>query len=93
MSPRSGESDWHFPAPHEVLAFLFLVATAAQMTDLFAPESVGHRILTLVMAVFALSGVASARNYVSPRLRAVLDERDRVVSKALDEPPKEEQPK
>ena len=79
-------STWRIPTPHEVLALLFIIMEAAREVDYFPPSSIGARLLGLGMTVAAMTGIAAARNYISPRLREVLDERDRVTSSAMVTP-------
>ncbi len=76
-------STWRIPTPHEVLATLFLLCEAAHLTNFFIHGSAGDRMLDLFMVAFAMTGIASARNYISPRLASVLEERDTIITKEL----------
>lgn len=69
-------STWRWPAPHEVLGFLCAVAFGLDQAAIFAPGSVGQKIVGLAMFLAGMAGTASARNYLSPRVREILATHD-----------------
>jgi hypothetical protein len=65
-------SRWGVPAPYQVLTFLFLVAEACKVSGTldgtpYAP------VLEVLVTFFALLGIATARNFVSPQILAKLE--------------------
>lgn len=71
------QGGWRFPTPHEFFTFLFILVESARESGLFAPTSGPGRVLALLATACAVIGVNAAHNYVSPRVRTILEERDR----------------
>ena len=67
---------WRVPTPHEVLAGMFVVATAAREAETVAPGSALGRILSLFIAICGVAGIAAASRHLSPRVRGILEEHD-----------------
>lgn len=76
-------SRWGVPAPYQVLTFFFLVAEAFKVSNALHGTA-WEPALEVVVTFFALSGIASARNYVSPQMLAKLESFDSAQRKVHD---------
>lgn len=74
-------SEWRVPSPHEVLTVLVVVAAGMEQGEFFPPGSLGARLVSLAMLVFAMTGIASARNYLPGRVRAKVEAFEALDSK------------
>lgn len=68
---------WRIPTPYEVFTFIFILVEAARESGTFAPTSGPGRVLALFATATAIVGVSAAKSHVSPRIRGILEDRDR----------------
>ena len=75
--------NWRVPTPHEFFTFCFIFVEAVRESGVFTPTSGIGRVLTLVGMACAIVGVSAARAHISPRIRTILEERDKELSTAV----------
>jgi hypothetical protein len=72
-----GMSNWRVPTPHEVFACFVIVCEALRASpDVCPPSSSCGHVLSVLATAFAIAGISSARQYLSPRVRSILDQND-----------------
>lgn len=85
MSPYAeSHGGWRLPTPHEAFTTMFVIVEALRESGMFAPTSGMGRVLALLATAAAIVGVSAARSHVSPRIRAILEERDRRLSEPTE---------
>lgn len=69
-------STWRVPTPHEVFTFLFVLVEAVRESGVCAPGSPAAHVLVMLSLALGIVGVGAAERHLSPRVRALLAERD-----------------
>jgi hypothetical protein len=83
---------WRIPSPHEALAALVVIAAGLEQGEFFAPGSHAAKVVSLIMLVAAMTGIASARNYLPGRVRTKLEAFEALEGKLTPAPAEEVKP-
>lgn len=90
---RWAAAGWTIPTPYQVYAGLFVIAEGFRESEFFAPHTLGSRLVTCALAMFALLGINSAKNYISLQVRSKLRAFDERAMEDLHSlPPHKETP-
>jgi hypothetical protein len=77
---------WRVPTPHEFFTFCFILVESIRESGIFAPTTGVGRVLSLIGVACAIVGVSAARAHISPRVRGILEERDRALQSQMSRP-------
>jgi len=68
---------WGWPPPYVVARWVSRVAGGFALAGFFAPDSVGAKACTVLLMIFGETATAGAEKHLSPRIQALLEDRDR----------------
>lgn len=76
MAPLT-RTTWGWPAPFQVHRWIMRGLGAVVVADVFPEGSPWRRLVAALVVAFSEAGINAAEKFMSPRIKALLEDRDR----------------